>query len=102
MDETMIYAGLAAAAGAMALPSLLSRLEWSPAKHPRLSGHPRLARRIAALIPFYAYSEEKFFASDDAPQNIAAQRRAGFERLAGIYRERFPQTLRLTTEAEPA
>ena len=93
MDETLIYIGLAAAAGAMALPRLLRRLELSRAKHPSLSGHARLARRIAALIPFYAYSEENFFASDDAPIDIAARRRAGFERLAATFRDRFPRTL---------
>src|SRR5215471_6223051 len=102
MDETLIYIGFAAMAGAMALPRLMRRLELSRAKHPSLTGHARLARRIAALIPFYAYSEEKFFASDDAPDDVAARRRAGFERLARIYRERFPRTLRLTAEAEPA
>ena len=102
MDETLIYIGLAAAAGAMALPRLLRRLDLSRAKHPSLTGHARLARRIAALVPFYAYSEEKFFASDDAPIDIAARRRAGFERLAATFRDRFPRTLRLTAEAEPA
>ena len=102
MDETLIYIGLAAAAGAMALPRLLRRLDLSRAKHPSLTGHARLARRIAALVPFYAYSEEKFFASDDAPIDIAARRRAGFERLAATFRDRFPRTLRLTAEAGPA
>jgi len=44
------------------------------------------------VIPFYAYDEAHFFACDDAPAEIAARRRAGFMRLAALYRERFAQT----------
>ena len=39
---------------AMALPALKRRLELSLAKHRSLTGHVRMARRIASLIPFYA------------------------------------------------
>jgi glutamate-1-semialdehyde 2,1-aminomutase len=102
MDETLLYLGLAAAAGAMALPRLVRRLELSRAKHPSLSGHARLAHRVAALIPFYGYAEADFFSSDSAPDDVAARRRAGLECLSGIYRERFPRTLHLTAEVEPA
>ena len=45
-----------------------------------------MARRIAALIPFYEYDEAQFFRCDDAPEEIAARRRAGFMRLAELYR----------------
>ena len=51
-------------------------------------------------MPFYEYDEARFFCSDDAPEEIAARRRAGFMRLAEIYRERFPKTLRLTAKVE--
>ncbi|HTP94752.1 MAG TPA: aminotransferase class III-fold pyridoxal phosphate-dependent enzyme [Burkholderiales bacterium] len=99
--ETIAYIGLAAAA-AIVLPRLVARLELSRAKHPSLSGHARLARRIAALIPFYGYREEAFFRSDRAPDEVAAHRRAGFMRLAQLYRERFPRTLQMTAQAQPA
>ena len=100
MNEDILYLGLAAAA-ALALPRLVQRLDLARAKHLSLSGHARIARRVAALIPFYAYPEERFFRSDGAPEDVAARRRAGFLRLAQLYQERFPQTLALTREAEP-
>jgi glutamate-1-semialdehyde 2,1-aminomutase len=94
-----LYAfGLAVAAAS--LQPLRTRLELSRAKHPSLSGHSRLARRVAALVPFYEYDEEQFFQSDDAPEPVVARRRAGFLRLAALYRERFPVTARLTDEVE--
>ena len=43
------------------------------AKHPSLRGHSRMARRVAALVPFYEYDETQFFRSDDAPDAIAAR-----------------------------
>ena len=76
------------------------RLALSKARHRSLSGHSRIARRIAALVPFYEYDDARFFRSDDAPEDIAARRRAGFMRLSDLYRERFPETLRLTAEVE--
>jgi glutamate-1-semialdehyde 2,1-aminomutase len=84
--------GLAAVMLAAALLKLKRRLELSLAKHPSLTGHARMARRIASLIPFYEYDEARFFSSDDAPHDIAERRRAGFERVARLYEERFPKT----------
>jgi glutamate-1-semialdehyde 2,1-aminomutase len=91
----------AAIALAMALFALKTRLELSLAKHASLTGHVRMARRIAPLIPFYEYDEAHFFSCDDAPADIAARRRAGFMRLASLYRERFAQTVRCTAEVAP-
>src|SRR5262249_51094032 len=88
--------GLAALASAVVLAKGKRRLELSLAKHPSLTGHARMARRIASLIPFYEYDESRFFNSDDAPHEIAGRRRAGFARLARLYEERFPKT-RLAT-----
>jgi glutamate-1-semialdehyde 2,1-aminomutase len=80
------------------LMKLKARLELSKAKHRSLSGHVRMGRWIAALIPFYAYDEARFFCSDGAPGEIAALRRAGFARLAALYRERFAETMRVTAQ----
>jgi glutamate-1-semialdehyde 2,1-aminomutase len=99
MDSQIVtYAlyGLAALALVVALAKAKRRLELSMAKHPSLTGHARMARRIASLVPFYEYDESRFFNSDDAPHEIAERRRAGFGRLANLYEERFPKT-RLAT-----
>ncbi len=101
MQQLGLLIGLAAAAVAL-LPALRMRLELSKAKHPSLAGHVRMARRVAALIPYYAYDEDRFFRADAAPAGIADRRRAGFERLAEIYRERFARSAALTAEAEHA
>ena len=68
---------------------LRARLALSLAKHRSLTGHPRVARRIAALMPSYDYDERKFFGADDAPDEVAARRRDGFRRLSGFWRQRF-------------
>ena len=82
--------GLTAAAGAASLlPAAQQRIALSFAKHPSLAGHPRTARRIAQLLPYYAYDEQTFFSCDDAPLLIQDRRRAGFARLHALYQERF-------------
>ena len=97
--RNLTLAALGVAAAAVAFVKAKARLELSRAKHPSLAGHPRLARWLAARLPFYEFGEDRFFRSDDAPAEVATRRRAGFERLARHYRERFPETRRLTTAA---
>jgi glutamate-1-semialdehyde 2,1-aminomutase len=75
------------------------RLELSLAKHPSLTGHSRMAKRVASLVPGYAYDEEKFFNADAAPAAVQAQRRAGFMRLAAHLNERHAQSITLTQQA---
>jgi glutamate-1-semialdehyde 2,1-aminomutase len=77
------------------------RLALSRAKHRSLAGHARIARRIAMLVPFYEYDETEFFRADDAPEAVAQQRRAGFQRLASLYQERFARTVQATAEVLP-
>jgi len=102
MQETVLLFGLGAAAAAAWLPALRTRLELSQAKHPSLTGHARIARRVAALVPYYAYDEERFFGSDGAPAPIVERRRAGFAKLAELYRQRYPRGAALTAESEGA
>src|ERR1700749_539400 len=90
--------GAAAAAGLVWKAK--KRLELSKAKHPSLRGHSKMSRRVAALVPFYEYDEEALFRSDDAPADVAAKRRDGFMRLAGLFRDRFAEAARLTAEVE--
>jgi len=99
MFMTATYgAGGAMALGALA-PKLKARLELSRAKYRSLTGHARMSRRVAALIPFYEYDEDRFFRADNAPAEIAAQRRNGFMCLSQLYRGRFARTGELTAEA---
>ena len=44
-------------------------------------------------------TKAQFFCSDGAPNEIAAQRRAGFERLSALYQTRFAESIRRTAEA---
>jgi glutamate-1-semialdehyde 2,1-aminomutase len=93
MEEAFALGALSAlslGALAWALPKAHRRLQLSRAKHRSLAGHARMARRIAALIPGYAYGEEAFFASDGAPPDVAAVRREAFARLCALYAERYP------------
>src|SRR5260370_35610545 len=97
---TLALYALGAAALTTSLAKLKTRLELSKAKHRSLTGHARMARRIASLVPFYEYDEAGFFSSDGAPAEIAGRRLAGFRRLVSPYRERFARTVRLTAQAE--
>lgn len=58
-----------------------------------------MARRLASLLPFYEFGEDRFFRSDDAPAEVASRRRASFMQLAELYRTRFAETRRLTAAA---
>lgn len=99
MDESITFAAAALGALAVTLPPLRRRLQLSRAKHRSLAGHSRIAKRLAALLPGYAYDEARFFGSDGAPPAIVAQRRAGFAALAALYRERFPRSVAMTRQA---
>ncbi len=96
----MLVYVLVALAAALALRWLQRRIELSRAKHRSLAGHQRLSRWIARRLPHYEYDEATFFRADGAPDDVAAARRAGFDRLATLYAERFPKTLALTRETE--
>lgn len=99
MNETlpMYVAGVAALAAV--LPRLKRRLELSRAKHPSLTGHSRMAKRVARQIPFYEYDEARFFNADGAPDEVVALRRQGFANLAELFRTRFARSAALAGEA---
>jgi glutamate-1-semialdehyde 2,1-aminomutase len=94
----MILYALAAPALLALLYKLEMRLQLSRAKHRSLTGHSRLARRFASLVPFYEYGESRFFGSDGAPETIVAARRGGFARLRAMFAERFSKTAELTAQ----
>jgi glutamate-1-semialdehyde 2,1-aminomutase len=80
------------------LRKLQLRLQLSLAKHRSLTGHARMSRRLASLVPFYEYDEDHFFRADDAPPEVAASRREGFMRLSATFTERFAVTAARTAE----
>ena len=93
MNQTFALSALALAALSLLLPRGVRRLELSQAKHRSLTGHSRMAKRVAALIPGYAYNEERFFASDDAPPEVVQRRRGGFERLSSHFAQCSPRSV---------
>src|SRR5262245_33210040 len=98
MDAQLLVCGLGAISAPFVIHKIRERLSLSRAKHPSLQGHSRMARWVAKQVPFYDYDEARFFSTDDAPADIAVRRRAGFLRLAELYRQRFPKTVRLTDD----
>jgi glutamate-1-semialdehyde 2,1-aminomutase len=70
-----------------------ARIELSLGKHKSLAGHPRTARRIAALLPRYSYPAATVFAVDGAPDEVVEQRKAAFQALVATIAQRFPKTL---------
>ena len=99
-STSSVWLLLALAAIVTAVPAVWRRLQLSRAKHPSIAGHAKLSRRIAAQVPFISYDEHTFFACDGAPDDIVAQRRSGFDRLAATSRQRTPASIALTTELE--
>ena len=99
MDSNPTLVALGAGAVAAGLALILRRLELSRAKHPSLAGHARLSRRVARLIPFYEYEDAQFFAADGAPPAVADRRRAAFEALEALYRQRFARGAALSAQA---
>ena len=95
---TLTLYALGAGALTTSLVKLKGRLALSKSKHRSLTGHARLARRLAALVPFYEYDERRFFRADDAPEEVALRREAGFARLAEQFRTQFAHTAQLTDE----
>ena len=99
MNETFVLSAVVAAVLAVTLPLAKRRLELSLAKHPSLTGHSRMAKRVASMLPGYSYDATRFFNSDHAPVAVVARRRAGLARLASLYAERYATSLALTTQA---
>jgi glutamate-1-semialdehyde 2,1-aminomutase len=95
----LAFYGLGAAAVATSVVTLKKRLRLSQAKHRSPAGHARMSRWLAGFVPFYDYGEDRFFCSDGAPEEIAARRRSGLASLSALYKTRFAETIKRTTEA---
>jgi glutamate-1-semialdehyde 2,1-aminomutase len=97
--STFVLSTLMLVALAVMAPRAKRRLDLSRAKHASLTGHSKMAKRVAGFLPGYAYDEARFFGSDGAPADFQRRRRAGFEKLAALYTERFPKSAALTAQA---
>jgi glutamate-1-semialdehyde 2,1-aminomutase len=93
---------VAAVLGLLLLRKATIRLQLSRAKHPSLSGHSKMSRRMARLTSFFDYGPERYFSSDLAPAEVAARRRAGMERLRAQLAAKAPETLRYSRSLESA
>src|SRR6266576_3470092 len=93
------FAGVAVMATAAAYPKLRARLALSRAKHGSLTGHSKMSRRVARLIPFYEFDINDFFCSDGAPPEVGTRRQDGFFRLARLYQDRFAKGRQMTLQA---
>ncbi len=100
MNETIGWYALGGGALLYALIRAKQRLELSLAKHRSLAGHPRWARRIAALMPNYSYGENEALAVDGAPAEVVAQRKAAFESLVAQFGTRFARSVEQSAQAE--
>jgi len=97
--NTLALYGAGGVALLWALLQARQRLQLSLAKHRSLAGHPRTARRVAALLPRYAYPPEQMLEVDGAPQDVVAHRRSALERLVASFKTRYAKSVAHTTEA---
>ena len=98
LNNLALYA-VGSAALFVAFRKAQARLQLSFAKHRSLAGHPRMARRISALLPSYNYDEDQAFAVDGAPPEVVAKRRAAFAGLIARGQARYPKTLQASALA---
>src|ERR1700704_5231057 len=100
MDSPLLILSGAAVIGTAAIfPKVRARLALSRAKHRSLTGHAKMSRLVARLIPFYEFDDGEFFRSDGAPAAVAAQRQDAFFALARLYEERYPKGRQMTSLA---
>ncbi|KRQ95867.1 glutamate-1-semialdehyde 2,1-aminomutase [Bradyrhizobium jicamae] len=102
MDTSLPILSLSAAAAVSAaavFPKFKARLALSRAKHRSLSGHSKMSKMVARLVPHYEFDIDDFFASDGAPVDVAMQRQDAFFRLASLFEERYAKGRRMTAEA---
>src|SRR3984957_3755665 len=100
MDSPLLILSAAATvtAAVAVVPKLQARLALSRAKHRSLTGHSKMSRRIARLIPFYEFDDKDFFCSDGAPAEVARQRQDAFFRLGKLFQDRFAKSRQMTQE----
>ena len=87
---------IGAAGGLGLLRPLQTRIRLERAKPLSLQRNVALARRVARLIPAYALEGDRFYRCDGVPEEVAAARRAGLERLAAHFGAHAPRSREIT------
>ena len=104
MDQSLPLAVLSisvsAALAAWLAPKARRRLQLSRAKHRSLTGHSRMAKRLASWLPGYRLEEAAFFGADGADEGLQQKRRDALERLSAHFRRTVPKGAALTQEAK--
>src|SRR5207245_10443370 len=80
-------------------PKVTARRALSRAKHRSLTGHSKMSRIVARLVPHYEFDINDFFCSDGAPLAVATKRQDGFFHLARLYQGRYAKGRQMTSEA---
>ncbi|MFZ9491572.1 MAG: glutamate-1-semialdehyde 2,1-aminomutase, partial [Burkholderiaceae bacterium] len=83
-----------------AAPAAYRRLLLSRAKHRSLTGHSRMAQRVARLLPGYQLDEQRFFCADGCDQNIEVTRRAAFYIMATRFSKRYAPSVEASERAK--
>jgi glutamate-1-semialdehyde 2,1-aminomutase len=96
---SLVVGAAALTATAAVAPKVKARIALSRAKHRSLSGHSKMSKLAARLIPHYEFDINDFFRSDGGPGEIATRRQDGFFRLADVYKTRFARSREMTKEA---
>jgi len=81
-------------------PAAYRRLLLSRAKHRSLTGHSRMAQRVARLLPGYRFDEQSFFRADDCDSNTEAMRKAAFYNMSARFAKRYARSLEATERAK--
>lgn len=92
LNALVVY-GVSTVAFLSAAQRIKQRVELSLAKHRSLAGHPRIAKRISALLPNYRYHDDNAFGLDGAPTAVIEQRRKALEVLISQLQQRYAQSL---------
>lgn len=95
MNELLNYI-LILGLGLLLIYKLNIRLRLSAAKHSSLRGHSKISRRIARIIPFFEYTEEQFFNSDGAPEDISEKRKTAFNQLKKYFNDHYSESIKFS------
>jgi glutamate-1-semialdehyde 2,1-aminomutase len=99
LDLTLTPYALATLVGLASTPMAWQRLKLSRAKHRSLTGHSKMASRIARWMPRVQYGPDQWLAVDGAPVAVVQQRQAGFAALKEHFLLAYPRSRQLASEA---